>query len=412
MLLFAEILFWTCWLALLHSYLFYPLLLQLLAQGKRPNALRYAPDDPGLPVVSVLMSLYNEEKVIAEKLASLSALHYPQEKLRFFIGSDCSGDGTDELVETWLRIGKAGQPEKGSQPSVISNFQFFNFPMRRGKPPVINDLARAALAQTPPGPGHLFLLTDASVMLAPDTLYCLARHFKNPRIGVVDARMRGVGLRDEGISRSEETYLSGEVQLKHHESLAWGCMIGPFGGCYALRSDLFAPIPPNFLVDDFYLTFRVLARGHLAINDLEAICQEGATHRVRDEFKRKKRIAAGSFQNLLVFWRQALPVNILGFAFFSHKVLRWFGGFLLLFGWLAAGLLAVDKAFYRWIFFQETLAFVGIPLLDWALGRLRRQVNPLKNATYFLAMNAALMAGFFQWLGGIKKNTWERTERY
>jgi hypothetical protein len=36
----------------------------------------------------------------------------------------------------------------------------------------------------------------------------------------------------------------------------------------------------------------------------------------------------------------------------------------------------------------------------------------LRNIAYFIAMNAALMAGFFKWQSGIKENTWQRTTRY
>lgn len=398
---FAQIIFWGSVLALAHSYVFYPLLLRFLARGKQPRTQYFAPGDADLPTVSVLMSVYNEEKVIAEKLESLRRLDYPREKLRFFIGSDCSGDGTGRLVKTFL------------SEFPISNFQFLNFPQRRGKPPVINDLARLALEQTPAGPGHVFLLTDASVMLCPDTLYQLVKHFRDPLIGAVDAHMRSIGLRGEGISRSEDRYLGREVMMKYREGLVWGQMIGPFGGCYALRSDLFEPIPPNSLVDDFWLVFRALERGFWAINDLEAVCYEGATHRVRDEFRRKKRIAAGSFQNLARFRHWVLPPRTtLGFAFFSHKVLRWFGGFLIVLAWLACAGLAWNHLYYRWLFWGMTAGIVGLPLVDWLLSRNRIYFLPVKNLAYFLAMNAALVAGFFQWRRGIRGNTWQRTTRY
>lgn len=399
MLLVAQILFWGSVLALAHSYVLYPLLMKWLSKGKRPNELVFDKDDAQLPAVSILMSVYNEEKVIAEKLDSLLRLDYPAGKLQIYIGSDCSDDATNQLVS---------QAASGSD-----LLHFYPFAQRRGKPPVINELAEYALQRVPAGPGHVFVLTDASVMLRSDTLYHLVRHYRNPAIGVVDAHMRSVGLRGEGISRSEDRYLSGEVQLKYREGLVWGQMIGPFGGCYALRSDLFEPVPPNSLVDDFWLVFRVLEKGFQAINDLDAVCYEGATHRVRDEFRRKKRIAAGSFQNLARFRRWVLPpMSTLGFAFFSHKVLRWFGGFLILLSWLACAFLAIDMAFYRWLLLLMTAGLAGIPLLDWLLSRLRFTFLPVKNLAYFLAMNAALIAGFFKWQKGIRENTWQRTTRY
>lgn len=426
MQLAAQAVFWGSMLAMLHTYLFYPLMMRMLARNKRLNTAVFAPDDPDLPVVSVLMSVHNEERVIGEKIYSLTKLNYPPEKLRIYVGSDCSTDRTNDLVAHCFDI---------DFPLLHAHFSLFK--NRRGKPPVINDLAVRAQAdfekifqptfakaaagnpetlqpsnQQPP-PRHVFLLTDASVMLEPDTLYHLVRHFKNDRIGAVDANMRSKGVREQGISRSEERYLGGEVLLKHREGLAWGMMIGPFGGCYALRADLFEPIPPRSLVDDFWLVFRVLERGYQAINDLDAVCYEGATHRVSDEYRRKKRIAAGSFQNLARFRRWVLPpVTRLGFAFFSHKVLRWFGGFFLLFMLLSAGFLGLENQFYRAVFWLMLSGMAGVVLLNFIQNRLLPRPFPmLTNLAYFLAMNLALTDGFFKWLRGIRENTWQRTSR-
>jgi cellulose synthase/poly-beta-1,6-N-acetylglucosamine synthase-like glycosyltransferase len=409
----AQTIFWGSMLALLHSYVLYPLLMRFLARGKRPNATTFAPDDPDLPVVSVLMSVFNEERVIGEKLYSLTKLNYPPEKLRIYVGSDASTDRTNDLVAHAFDI---------HFPLLHAHFSLFRD--RRGKPPVINDLAARAQAdfsqlfqsKTPeqrPAPQHIFLLTDASVMLGPDTLYNLVRHFKNDRIGVVDANMRSKGMRTQGISRSEERYLNGEVQLKNWEGLAWGMMVGPFGGCYALRANLFEPIPPRSLVDDFWLVFRVLERGYWAINDLDAVCYEGATHRVSDEYRRKKRIAAGSFQNLARFRRWILPpITRLGFAFFSHKVLRWFGGFFLVLIVLAAGFLAPHNQFFFVVFWLLTLGTGSVFFLNFVQNRiLPKPIALLKNIAYFLAMNIALIDGFFKWLRGIRENTWQRTTR-
>ena len=403
----AQIIFWGCALALAHTYILYPVIMRWLARGKQTGQLVFAPDDAGLPFVSVLLSVHNEERVIAEKIASLQQLRYPSGKLRIYIGSDGSDDRTNAIITGSVSGYGAGA------------FRFFPFQERRGKPPVINDLARKAMedfsaeaAGSAPG-NHCLLLTDASVMMQPDTLYLLVRHFRNDRIGVVDAHMRNIGLRREGISQSENRYLSGEVQLKHWESLAWGMMIGPFGGCYALRADLFEPVPPHSLVDDFWLVFRVLERGFSAINDLEAICYEAATHRVKDEYRRKKRIAAGSFQNLARFRRWVLPpVSRLGFAFFSHKVLRWFGGFFLLGLYFSCAVLAWENQIFRGLFWMISTATAVILIIPFLLTRFSlKPWAPVKNLAYFLAMNAALVDGFFKWWRGIRENTWNRTAR-
>jgi len=129
---FALIVFWSSVLGLAHTYMFYPLLMRTLAASKQANMIRYDPDDPDLPDVCILMSVYNEERVIGEKLHSLFALNYPPGKVHLYIGSDCSNDGTAALIRAFI----------GEHPDFP--IRFYDFPHRRGKPPVINELAQSA----------------------------------------------------------------------------------------------------------------------------------------------------------------------------------------------------------------------------------------------------------------------------
>lgn len=394
----AATIFWLSLLGILHSYLFYPVLLRWLSKGKKLNTLVYTEEDEW-PQVSVIMSAYNEEQVIGQKMDSLLQLDYPDGKLSLYVGSDCSTDQTNAILERY----SADNP----------NIHFFPYTSRRGKPGVINELADIALQEGGSGPEHLFIITDASVMMDPHCARALARHFKNPEIDVVDAHMIHIGMTEEDISRAEDEYISSEVQLKHREGLVWGKMIGPFGGCYALRANRFSKVPSNFLVDDFYITMKVFEQGGKAINDLEATCREPVSHEIREEFRRKARISAGNFQNLLTFthlwWPPAGP---LGFAFFSHKVLRWLGPFFMLAILFSSGLLALgDNLFYTLMFWVMAGALIFLPLLDALFNSLGINLLPLRGARYFVMMNLALLRGFINFIKGIRSNVWEPTKR-
>lgn len=386
---------------LVHSYFFYPLLLKKLA-ARLPNAGSSTavkmPDE--WPVVSVLMAVYNEESVIAAKLQSLEALDYPVDRIWFFIGSDNSSDQTNAIVEAFAASHK--------------KFIFSGFSTRQGKPGVINQLSETAFRITPPGPNHILFMTDANVFLEDTTLKNLVRHFQHPDIALVDARVIHTGIQSSGISRSENQYISREVWLKHHEGQVWGKMMGPFGGCYGLRSDYFTKVPPNYLVDDFYIAMRALEKGGAAINDLDARCFEPISHDWREEFRRKSRISAGNFQNLKTFFHLWWPpVGVLGFAFFSHKVLRWLGPFLILGVWLSAGLLALNTQNFFWpaVFCCISGTFVLAAFLDAVLGYVGVHWLPARSMRYFLLMNIALLSGFFKYLKGVKNNVWEPTKR-
>ncbi len=398
MYLLAEIIFWGSILGLVHTYLLYPLIMKFLSRGRSPNQQVYEKGETW-PYVSVIMSVYNEELVISEKLESLAKVDYPAQQLQIFIGSDCSSDATNALVQAYA--------------DQYPNFHFFPFTQRRGKPIVVNDLVKSAAQKQELGKDHLFLFTDASVILEEDTLLQLAQHFKNSEIFLVDANMQSRGVKKEGISRSERQYVNREVNLKQMESLAWGKMIGPFGGCYALRSSFYEPVPSGYLVDDFYITMKAYEKGGLAINELKAYCHEGLSHEISEEYRRKARISAGNFKNLATFKHLLWPPwKSLAFGFLSHKVLRWFGPFFIIFAVLTSTFLSFQgNLIYLALLSLLAIWLILIPMLDTLLRNLGMNVLLFRNITYFNKMNLALLEGFFTYLKGVQSNVWQPPKR-
>ncbi|NRB63048.1 MAG: glycosyltransferase [Saprospiraceae bacterium] len=395
---FLIFLFVGSFAALAHTYIIYPWLMGVWTKGKSNNQEWFS-DTEEWPTVSIICSLYNEEAVIADKLETIRLAAYPAAKKYAYIGSDHSVDQTNTIVK--------------KQADQLDWLHFYPFAERRGKPPVINELIEQAMADHGTGPNHILLITDANVMLTEHTLTHLIRHFKNPNIAVVDAHMQHIGMKQQGISRAENTYISGEVMLKHREGILWQKMIGPFGGCYAIRSDYFEAVPPNFLVDDFYIAMKAFEKGGTAISDLEAVVYESISHDIKEEYRRKRRSSAGNFKNMHTFrtlWWP--PFTILGFALFSHKILRWLGPFFLLLIWLCPLLLGVaGNLFFVWVFVSITCIMAGIPLLDTILKRSNLNALPLRGIRYFLTMNLALFEGFMNYLKGIKTNVWQPPKR-
>ena len=397
-MLLLKIIFFLSLFCIFHSYVLYPFIIRSLSLNKKPNQILY-PHDSSLPLVSIMVAIYNEEKVIEEKLMTLLKSNYPKGKIQIYVGSDCSSDRSNEIV--------------GNLAKAYDNLHFFAFEDRSGKPGVLNKLSRIIFEKQAKASDHLLLMTDANVMLEKDTIFHLAKHFKNTEIAIVDANMTNVGEQKEGISRSEKTYISSEVLLKNREGIAKGKMIGPFGGCYILRSDYFEEIPSNYLVDDFFIAMKTLEKGGKAINELEAICYEALSHDPKEEYKRKSRISAGNFQNLNHFKHLLWPpIDTLAFRFLSHKVLRWLGPFFIIFALLTSGILALLGNFNFLILFVILLGILLLPpLLDSILKSLGINVLLLRNISYFLFMNLALLEGFFKYTNGIKNNVWQPSER-
>ena len=160
---------------------------------------------------------------------------------------------------------------------------------------MINDLMDCARAQDPIQSDHIYIFTDANVLLSKDAIIELTKKFSNSEIGLVDSRIIPVGLQEDGISKSENTYIGLESKLKYWEGQLWGMMMGVFGGCFAIRSNLVRKVPTNFITDDFFITMSVLDASKKCISNPSAICTESIPNKIHEEFRRKTRISSGNF---------------------------------------------------------------------------------------------------------------------
>tara|TARA_B100000809_G_scaffold144018_2_gene141552 strand:+ start:655 stop:1827 length:1173 start_codon:yes stop_codon:yes gene_type:complete len=385
----VEFVFWLSVTSLVYNYVGFPILMKLLSIGKKQNEVCFTKED-NLPMVSVLLAAYNEESVIEEKIKSTFKTNYPLAKLELMIGSDASTDGTDDIIKKYKRL--------------FPNVKFKRFGGRTGKPTIIDDLKKHAS-------GELLIMTDANVFFDHDTVFQLVKHFKNQKIGLVGGNILNVDVKNDGISKQEKQYLSIENKIKYQEGVLWGTVIGAFGGAFAIRKSACVDVPNNFIVDDFFLTMSVIEQGKFAINELDAIAYEDVSHVMTKEFTRKKRIAAGNFQNLNRFKHLLFPPTTgLAFSFWSHKVLRWKGPFFMLFALISNVLLLQESVVYEYLFAGQVI-FWMIPLFDFVLGKLGIHNKLLRFVSHLFGMNLALLLGFFTYLGGVKTNVWTPTER-
>jgi cellulose synthase/poly-beta-1,6-N-acetylglucosamine synthase-like glycosyltransferase len=387
MILLYQYLFWISFGLLVFPYIVYPLLLKILAIGKTSNTITYTIEE--LPAISILIAAHNEEAVIEEKLQSIFSGKYPPEKMEILIGSDSSTDRTNEIISVLSKK--------------YSQLKLKAFTERTGKVNIINKLAGSAS-------NPILVITDANVIFDKDTLVKLIRHFKNPAIALVDTNMLHKGLKREGISYEESFYIRGEVSTKYNEGILWGTMMGPFGGCYALRKEYFTPVPENFLVDDFYINMKVLENGGKAITEVKALVFEDVSNELMEEFRRKIRIATGSFQNLFVFTPLLFRFNAISFCFMSHKVLRWKGPLFIIIAYVSSLLLVNYNNFFHFAFYFETF-LLGLVPMDFLLQKIGVHIRPLRLLRHFFFMNLAILIGMFKALTGVKSSIWEPTVR-
>ena len=187
--------------------------------------------------------------------------------------------------------------------------------------------------------------------------------------------------------------------------------MGAEGGCYAIRKEYYAPVPPKFFMDDFYITMNVLERKGKVLFEPDAVCNEDVPTQADEEFKRKVRISIGNFQNLNRYKTMLFPFwKGVGFAFLSHKVLRWCTPFFL----IAAFILCIVLSQYNMLFVillvGQLLLFLS-PVFDKLFSTMGLRLVLLKYTGHFYLMNLALLNGFYKYISGIDSNIWQPTKR-
>jgi cellulose synthase/poly-beta-1,6-N-acetylglucosamine synthase-like glycosyltransferase len=384
--------FWVCTGAVFFAYAGYPLLLWYLSrwfgrQVPAPTGPEAADED--LPSLSVLIAAYNEESVIENRIRNALALDYPPDKLEIVVASDGSADATPAIVERYSGRG----------------VRLLHNPQRRGKAATLN----SAFAELT---GEIVLLSDANTHTDPDAARKLVRWFQDSRVGAVCGRLV---LTDPQTGKNADSlYWKYETFLKRCEGRL-GALLGSNGAIYAIRKQLFTPIPADTLVDDLVIPLQAkLQTGCAIVYECAAIAREETAPDVRSEFHRRSRIGAGGFQSIALLWRLLDPRRgWIAFTFFFHKILRWLCPFFML-GMLVSNcsllLLSVEEPLYRWALAAQ-VSFYLVSLLAVFVPAQFRSLKPLRLTTMFTSMNLALLVGFFRWLRGNHHGVWRRTAR-
>jgi len=376
-------LFWLFFLLVAYTYLLYPLILWLLTAGK--TTPRYAAPKEW-PSVSLIITAYNEAAVIKEKIENSLSLDYPQDKLEIIVVSDCSDDGTDEIIDAYTARG----------------VQTCRQQQRSGK-------TLAQNAATARATGEILVFSDANSIYGPQAIKILVEPFADASIGCVCGELRYVNPDAGGAGKGEGVYWRYEQFLKRRESLQRS-LVGANGSIYALRSPLFEPLGAD-IISDFIMPIRIYRKGYAVIYAPDAMATEDSAGSFSDEFRRRTRIIARSLNGLCNELGALNPFahGLFAFQLFSHKVLRWLVPFFMFGAFVTNGFL-LEHPVYRIIFLLQSvfylLAVLG-NLVPGVLGRLGVFYVP----AYFCAINFGAFLGWWRFLRGSRFAVWQPLER-
>jgi cellulose synthase/poly-beta-1,6-N-acetylglucosamine synthase-like glycosyltransferase len=333
--------------------------------------------------VCLLIAAYNEETVIADKLANACALDYPAELLDIVVASDGSTDGTNDSVRRFA-------------PRV----RLLTLSPRKGKIAAIIDAMRSVDAD-------IVVFSDANTFLERDALTALVRNFADDEIGAVSGDVALIGER-AALGRSEDLYYRYERWVQHCESEV-GSMIGADGALYAIRRELFVPPATDTILDDMAIPMCVVRARRRVVMELAARAHEQGSETAREEFARKSRVIAGAVQ-FLTRRDSAVPRDSgqVIISLISHKALRWFSPGFATCAFLSS--LVLSSASHGYAFAAGAQALLMALGLAGCIPRVRR-IGLVAIAHYFCLVQVAAVVGLMRGVTGRQSVLWKRFDR-
>lgn len=382
-------LFWISLAAILYTYVGYPLAIWMLARFC-PRRVAKAPITPRL---SVVVACLNEEPNIGARLQNLLQSDYPRELLEIIVVSDGSTDGT------------AAVAEGAAQAAGDGRIRVFAYPGRRGKPTALNLGVCEAR-------GEVIVFADARQRFEPQALKHLAANFADATVGAVSGAYRLGGNAHSTVGEGVGLYWKYEDLIRRSEA-RFHSVIGATGAIYAIRRELWRPLPTETILDDVYTPMQIALGGYRVVFEANAVAHDCVAPSAAREFARKARTLMGNYQLCQLMPRLALPTNRLLWQFASHKLLRLAAPFFLLL-LLVANLLIIeasaplDVSFYLATLAVQVAFYLSV-FVGWGLSKTRHRVRLFNVAYVFSVMNAAALVGLWYFLFG-KRNVWARSE--
>jgi len=385
----SEIIFLTAIFIVFYTYLGYGIVLYALVRVKRLFTPTKKPtEDLFEPDITLMIAAYNERDYVRQKVENSQLLDYPREKLHQLWVTDGSDDGTPDLLANYPDI------------------TVLHLDQRRGKIAAMNRGMK--FVKTP-----IVIFSDANTMLGERSVRVIAELFRDPKTGCVSGEKRIFNSEeDRAAGAGEGIYWKYESALKRWDA-ELNTAVGAAGELFAIRSELFQEVEPDTLLDDFIISLRVAMKGYKIDYNPDAYAIESPSENIKEELKRKIRIAAGGIQSI-VRLRPLLNIfkyRTLSFQYISHRVLRWTIAPLLLPFILAYNIIIVENGVIYQISLAGQIIFYLMACAGWILQSRKIKIKALFVPYYFLIMNYAVYRGFFRYLAKNQSVNWERAKR-
>lgn len=375
------VVFWFVLLSALYSYFIYPLILMSLPGRSRAEIEHRESEKIAF---SLIITAYNEEARIRKKLENALALDPGELSLEIIVASDCSSDGTDDIVAEYA--------ERGVHLVRASE--------RLGK-------ENAQLTAIREARGNVLVFSDVATEMPVDALQKIANYFADPEVGAVSSEDRFIS--SDGKIAGEGAYVKYEMWLRKLESTRAG-LVGLSGSFFAARRsvcqlwDIQSP-------SDFNTALNCARLGYRAVSAPDVLGYYQDLKDPQKEYARKIRTVIRGMTSLARHSYVLNPLKYGAFAFqvFSHKLMRWMVPWFLLLLLLINIPLAKGSFFFTATLLAQLL-FYGLALLAHYSGSLQRR-GPVRLVYFFVQVNAAIMAASWRFMSGTRMTVWTPSAR-
>lgn len=374
-----EILFISSVLLIFYPYIGYPVSLYLIGLLKCNEVNRKVQ----YPYITLIITAYNEEKKIKDKLKNTLEITYPKDKMQVIVSSDGSTDRTNNIVEAYSN----------------DNLQLLAIQKRSGKENAQKEALKIAN-------GEIIIFTDVATIIDPGGIERIVSNFADSTIGCVSSEDRLIGR--DGNPSGEGFYVRYEMFLRRMESKV-NSLVGLSGSFFAARKSVCQDFSGD-VQSDFRTLLNSVKLGLRGICDPEAI---GSYLDISDKNREYERKVRTVLRGLTVFFMNLEFLNVFKYGLFSyqylcHKLLRWLVPLFLIMAFIGNLLLAGYSNIYLIVFIAQILFYL-VALWGWKIGNTSS--NLVKIPYYFFAVNASIFVAWWRYFHRQRVVMWTPSDR-
>lgn len=379
-----EFIYWILFFTLIYAYVGYGVLMFLLGFFVKPKQVFSHPRGYH---VTLLVAAHNEENHIRNRIENALSQQVGDNRLDIVIVSDGSTDQTVAIAREYADRGVRVIETVG----------------HNGKSAALNEVM-------PSIEGDLVVFSDANTIYRVDTIAKMLRHFEDAEIGGVCGKLQVPGKKTGWLSLAEDLYWNYDNRIKLAETRL-GNTVSAQGSVYAIRRELFRPIPPG-VADDFFQSAQIITQGKRLVFDAEAISEEYVTDNIGNEFNRRVRSTQQGWRGIMVLSELLDPFKygVYSLQLFSHKVLRRLTPFLLLIFFVVNGLICDTGTWYLFTWWAQIVLY-GLAVVAWRTPTMRR-VPGIGIPLFFVSGHLAMGMGVIKAMRGGISNKWTPVRSY